>query len=181
MIRGRLGPVAPRDRSSYAKPRHGVDRPTGRTGAFAVRELQDADRAWLRRLFFAEWGLPIVCTSGCHDPSELPGFVADAQRRPLGVVTYLLSADGCEVVTLNSLDEGRGVGSALLGAVKQVAEAHRARLWLITSDDNTNAIAFYRRRGMTVSAVHAGFIDVVRGHKPGVAADAFRDAIEFSY
>jgi ribosomal protein S18 acetylase RimI-like enzyme len=105
--------------------------------------------------------------------------VAEENGAFLGGVTYRMAQGECEVVTLNSLDENRGVGTALLGAVKAVADERGRRLWLITTDDNPRAIGFYERRGMSRRAVHKDFVEVVRAHKPGVAG--FRDAVEFSY
>jgi hypothetical protein len=44
----------------------------------------------------------------------------------------------------------------------------RGRLWLITSNDNLNAIRFYQRRGMRLTAVHRGAIDEARQIKPSI-------------
>ena len=149
-----------------------------------VRALADEDREWLRTLVDAEWGLPVVSISGLHDPSTLPGFVASLGGERAGALTYRLAEDGCEVVTLNSLREGRGIGSALLTAARQVADRLRVRLWLITTNDNINAIRFYQRRGMDLCRLHRNFVDTVRAAKPGIggaATDgiAFRHALEF--
>ena len=150
-----------------------------------VRPLDGEDRSWLVETVAQEWGLPVVSISGVHDPHTLPGFVAEQDDRRVGVVTYRTTPGECEVVTLNSLLANRGVGTALLGAVKEVADAHGLRLWLLTTDENANAIRFYERRGMTRRALHRDFIDRVRPHKTlphnAARADAFRDAIEFSY
>jgi GNAT superfamily N-acetyltransferase len=150
-----------------------------------VLALTDDDRAWLRALIETAWGLPVVSTSGLHDPSTLPGFVAWSGGERTGALTYRLSADGCEVVTLNSLLEGRGIGSALLTAVKQVADERGIRLWLITTNDNIRAIRFYQRQGMDLYRLHRDFIDTVRAAKPEIAGAAtdgimFRHALEFN-
>lgn len=149
-----------------------------------VRELADDDRAWLRTLVETAWGLPVVSISGLHDPSTLPGFVAWLGGERSGALTYRLSEDGCEIVTLNSLREGRGIGSALLTAARQVADRKGVRLWLITTNDNIPAIRFYQRRGMDLCRLHRDFIDTVRAAKPQIAAAAtdgiaFRHALEF--
>jgi ribosomal protein S18 acetylase RimI-like enzyme len=154
--------------------------------AVAVRRLQDGDRAWLRDLLDRSRGLPVVSISGVYDPSTLSGFVAAQEERRLGAVTYRLAEQTCEVVTLNSLEERRGVGSALLSAVRRVADEGGRRLWLITTNDNVNALRFYQRRGMDMRALHRDFVDVVRRHKaaadvPTAEAIAFRHAVEFSY
>jgi hypothetical protein len=151
-----------------------------------LRGIEDPDRSWLREVVASEWGLPVVSVSGAYDPSTLPGFVAEDTGRQLGVVTYHLSEGECEVVTLNSLQEGCGVGTALLAAVKRLADLQLRRLWLITTNENINAIGFYQRRGMDMRALHRDFVEEVRLHKPGLddhpaGLIPFRHAIEFSY
>src|SRR3974390_2957075 len=96
-----------------------------------VRPLDDGDRAWVAEVISHQWGLPIVSISGLHNPAELAGFVGiDADER-LGLITYSIGGEDCEVVTLNSLRPSRGIGTALLGAVKQMADDRGLRLWLI--------------------------------------------------
>lgn len=151
----------------------------------AVRELADADRGWLADLVAACWGLPVVSVSGTHDPVRLPGLLAEADGERLGALTYRRSAEGFEVITLNSLTEDRGVGSALLAEARRRAAAAGARLWLITTNENVRSIGFYQRRGMQMVALHRDFADTVRRIKPGAVMTrdgiAFRHAIEFEY
>ena len=150
-----------------------------------VRPVVDEDRPWLRELIAAEWGLPVVSISGCHDPSTLPGFVAWIDAERVGVVTFRVTDDGCEVVTLDGLRQRRGVGSALLAATCHVARAQGMRLWLITTNDNVAAIRFYQRRGLDMCRLHRDFADVIRVAKPGfndVGQDGIviRHALEFT-
>ena len=144
-----------------------------------VRPLDDRDRAWVAESVSNEWGLPVVSISGLHDPADLVGFVATEADERLGLITYRLTEEDCEVVTLNSFRPNRGVGSTLLQAVQRVADEMGLRLWLITTDDNSNAIRFYENRGMTRRARHLDFVEVVRRYKPD--SEGYRDAIEFSY
>jgi ribosomal protein S18 acetylase RimI-like enzyme len=151
-----------------------------------IREIGESDRSWLRGLIAREWGLPVVSISGTHDPSSLAGFVAEDDDESLGAITYRLTEHQCEVVTLNSLHPRRGVGSALLAAVKAVADGDGRRLWLITTNDNIDAIRFYQLRGMDMRALHRDFVEEVRRQKPTIDDHAsgditFRHAIEFSY
>lgn len=146
-----------------------------------VREIGTDDRPRLRRVIAEHWGLPLVSVSGAYaDPSELPGFVAEAGGDLLGALTYVIGRDGIEVLTLNNWSERRGVGTALLARVHQLAQERGLRLWLITTDDNPEAIRFYERRGMRRVAVYPDFVRRVRDHKPDVNGD-FRDAFEYSY
>jgi len=151
-----------------------------------VRALDDRDRPWLGELIEREWGLPVVSISGCHDPATLDGFIADDSGERIGALTYRFDADTCEVVSINSLRAGQGVGSALLAAARELAEQAGSRLWLVTTNDNINAIRFYQKCGMDLSALHRDFVDEVRRWKPdvsdrGTAGIRFRHALEFSY
>ena len=94
----------------------------------------------------------MVSISGADDPSTLPGFVVAEDGRRLGVATFRLSDTECELITLDAMDEGRGVGTRLLAAVKLVADTAACRLWLITTNENIEAIRFYQRRGMDMRA-----------------------------
>jgi GNAT superfamily N-acetyltransferase len=62
----------------------------------------------------------------------------------------------CEILTLHASDQWRGVGSALVEAVKDVAVAQRCvRLTVTTTNDNVDALRFYQpprlRPGQTAS------------------------------
>jgi GNAT superfamily N-acetyltransferase len=144
-----------------------------------VRPLSDGDRGWVAETVANEWGVPVVSISGPHVPAELAGFVAIEADERLGLITYRTTHEDCEVVTLHSLRPRTGIGTVLLRAVKQVADERRLRLWLITTDENADAIRFYENRGMTRRALHRDFVEVVRRHKPD--SEGYRDAIEFSY
>jgi ribosomal protein S18 acetylase RimI-like enzyme len=151
-----------------------------------VRPLTDAERPWLGELVAREWGLPVVSISGLLDPMALPGFVAEADGELVGAVTYRLADGECEVATLNALRSRQGIGSALMAAVKKVADLEHRRLWLITTNENIGAIAFYQRIGMDLHALHRDFVDEVRRHKPDLGTHTatgieFRHALEFSF
>lgn len=88
-----------------------------------------------------------------------------------GLATYGLEGGECEVITLNSLVPGRGVGRTLLEAV--VTEARAAacwRVWLVTTNDNLPALRFYQRLGWDLAALHAGAVDEARRLKPEIPA-----------
>jgi DNA-3-methyladenine glycosylase I len=118
----------------------------------------------------------------------LPGFVASgADDRPVGLVTYQVVGNACEVVTLNSVDENRGVGTALLEAVREVAaQARCERIWLITTNDNLRALGFYQKRGYRLVAVHRDALEQSRRLKPSIPQIStngipLRDEIELEY
>jgi ribosomal protein S18 acetylase RimI-like enzyme len=127
----------------------------------------------------------MVTRGVARDASSLPAFVAVQGGEIVGLATFHVEGDECEIVSLDSLREGRGIGSALVAAVRQDATRHGCRrLWLITTNDNLEAIRFYQRRGMRLVAVHPGAVDEARRLKPsipliGAHGIAIHDELEF--
>ena len=146
-----------------------------------VRPLAAGDRPWVRDLVASAWGLPVVTPTAAFDaPEQLDGLVAELDGEPAGAVTWLVDGHEWEVVTLNAAVEGAGVGRALLEDVRRRASAAGAsRVWLITTDDNPGAQAFYERIGMTEVRRHIDHVETVRAVKPG--SGGYRDAIELEW
>lgn len=131
------------------------------------------------------WGAETVVGHGTtYYPAQLPGFVAVRGSEKLGLVTYHIEGDNCEIVTIDSLRPSIGIATALLEAVKKVAyQARCKRLWLITTNDNLTALRFYQKRGFVLVAVHRNAVDRARQEKPeipfiGYEGIPLRDEIE---
>jgi ribosomal protein S18 acetylase RimI-like enzyme len=134
-----------------------------------IRVLRDDDRAWIRAFLTERWGEQVVVHGTCYLPGELPGFVAIEEAAPVGLATYRTDDDACELVTLDSLREGRGIGSALVGAVIEQARLSACRrVWLVTTNDNLGALRFYQRRGFWLAALRPGAVDQARRLKPSI-------------
>lgn len=111
----------------------------------------------------------VVSRGVLHRPARLPGFIAEVDRIRKGLLTYKILHHDCEIVTLNSLLEGQGIGSALINAVRQEAQkAQCHRLWLITTNDNHQAIRFYEKQGFQLAAVHRDAVKESRKLKPEI-------------
>jgi DNA-3-methyladenine glycosylase I len=137
---------------------------------FEVRPVCDEDREWIRDLIRERQADEFVLGHGVvYHPAELDGFVAMEGDDVVGLATYRVESDACEIVTIDALIEGRGVGSTLVEAVHE--RAHRAgcaRLWLVTTNDNERAQAFYDKLGFRVVAVREGAVDEARKLKPSI-------------
>lgn len=152
---------------------------------YTIHPLVDSDREWVRQFSIDHWGDAIVVAHGqVFEPHGLPGFAAFEDEQCLGLLTYRIDGQSCEVVTINSLRAGSGVGSALIA---EVAAAVRAagctRLYLITTNDNLHALRFYQKRGFVLVAVHRNALDHSRALKPSIPLIGFdgiplRDEIE---
>jgi GNAT superfamily N-acetyltransferase len=159
---------------------------SGGVGDVSIRAATPEDHGWIRTLLFERWGSEaVVAHETLFRPLELPGLVAMEGGEPIGLVTYHVNGDACEIVTIDSLDGGRGVGTALVDSTEEVArKAGCRRLWLITTNDNRTAIRFYERRGFRLAAVREGAIDRARKLKPeipllGQDGIPIRDELEY--
>lgn len=132
--------------------------------------IEDKDRTWVADLLKEWWAGPLIVTRGRqHYADKYPGFIAEVEGKRSGLVTYNVSGKDCEIVTMNSLVEKIGIGSALIDAVKDAAKkAGCQRLWLITTNDNTHALRFYQKYGFELVAVHRNAIAESRRLKPGI-------------
>jgi N-acetylglutamate synthase-like GNAT family acetyltransferase len=136
-----------------------------------IQPIRDGDRVWIRSFVRQRWGDEIVVAHGvAYRPDTLPGFVLiDEIGEVVGLLTYRVDGDACEVVTIDAVVEGRGYGSALLDAVEHAAiDAGCTRLWLITTNNNERAIDFYRAHGFEIVAIHEGAIERSRELKPSI-------------
>jgi GNAT superfamily N-acetyltransferase len=150
-----------------------------------VTPMTPADRQWMQTLAAELWHGEIVVSRGtAHRVLELPGFIARIAGQRLGVATYRLTEDDCELVTIDALRPRIGVGTALLSAVKSVAGGRP--LWLITTNDNLDAVRFYQWRGFVLTAVFPDAIEESRKIKPqiprvGHYGIPIRDELVFTY
>lgn len=135
-----------------------------------VRAAQDADREAIARLLTDSWGATTVIAHGiAYDALELPALVAEVDGSLAGLLTYALSEEGLEVVSLDAVAKHGGVGSALLAAAVSLARSTgQRRLWLTTTNDNLDALRFYQRRGLRIVGVTPGAVDAARTLKPSI-------------
>jgi ribosomal protein S18 acetylase RimI-like enzyme len=152
---------------------------------YRIEPLSDEHRHWVRDLLMERWGsTQMVARGELFDVSILPGFAAFDAYRPIGLLTYRIIGGACEVTSLDSLEEGKGVGADLIAAVKEAAEAAGCRrVWLTTTNDNTPALRFYQKRGFHLVAVYPNALEQSRRLKPqipliGLDGIPLRDEIE---
>jgi len=136
----------------------------------AVRGVEAADLDWVRAVVARSFGSPEVVSRGrLHCADALPGWIATLDGVSSALLGFEVREGDFEVVVLVSEVEGRGLATALLDAAVSEARARGCRrLWLVTTNDNTPAIAFYERRGLHVAAVHTGAVDESRRLKPSI-------------
>jgi GNAT superfamily N-acetyltransferase len=135
-----------------------------------IREIVENDRAWLRAFLTKHWGSPqMVYSTGVYDCDQLPGFAAFEGGDVVGVVTVAVHEDACEIVSLDALPAGQGIGTALLRAVEHWAqEQGLSRCWLLTTNDNLRALGFYQKRGYALVELLPNAVETARKIKPQI-------------
>lgn len=153
--------------------------------SIAYRPRAPEDTPHIGGFWRQRWGDEYIVAHGrTFRPEDVEGFVAVQEGQWVGLATCALQETGCEIVSLDSLQEGCGIGSRLLAEI--AAAASRAgcrRLFLTTTNDNLRALGFYQKRGFVLSALRPGALARARQLKPaipltGMNGIPLRDEIE---
>ena len=135
-----------------------------------IRRLTHDDLPRLRQFWKENWGDEFVVAHGVvYHPDTLAGFVALHNDEWVGEITYSISGDECEIVSLDSLRAGQGIGTKLMDeVVKEARKRNCRRVFLITTNDNLHALGFYQRRGFELAKIHRRALDETRKLKPSI-------------
>jgi ribosomal protein S18 acetylase RimI-like enzyme len=132
-----------------------------------IRRLTQNDLPRLRDFWIEQWGSDFIVVHKeiiRHD--EVDGFIYDDWA---GLITFMVRGEECEITSLDSLKEGKGIGTALIDKVLQEAQEKKCRrVFLITTNDNLHALGFYQRRGFELVTVHRGAVNESRKVKPTI-------------
>lgn len=137
---------------------------------FIIRPLDKKDEAWVAQVATTLWGSSRMVSRGkLWDMSKLPGFIAENEARPVGLLTYKKEGDEIELASLNALTPGKGIGTALLEELKKKAQEEGCKkIIVITTNDNTSALHFYQKRGFVISSIRVNEMENARKVKPEI-------------
>lgn len=150
-----------------------------------LRRLTQDDLPRLRQFWIEHWGGEEMISRGnVYRPEQLEGFVVEDANEWIGLLTFSIKDNECEVTSLDSLREGQGIGTVLIEKALEESRARNCqRLFLITTNDNLHALGFYQKRGFEIVTVHRGAVNESRKRKPsiplvGMNGIPLRDEIE---
>jgi N-acetylglutamate synthase-like GNAT family acetyltransferase len=152
-----------------------------------VREIKDTDKEWMKKIATESFGSEIAVASKTFNVLNLPGFVCEIDGKRGGFLTYHIAKRKLEIVSINSVIESKGVGSALIEKAKELAAGEKLKsVWLLTTNDNIKALKFYQKRGFRIIKVHRNAWDKVRKIKPyvpmvGDYGIPLKDALELEF
>lgn len=134
------------------------------------------------------WGDKYIVSRGeKHDASTLPALVASSGDELVGLLTYRVVAQECEIVTLNAAVKTQGIGSGLINQfIQEMRHTKCHRIWLITTNDNLDALRFYQRKGFRLVSIHRDAVTISRRLKPSIPEKgdygiSLTDEIELEY
>ncbi len=97
------------------------------------------------------------------------GFYATEVNEIVGLITYRVVQNEMEILSLDSLNEKKGIGTSLLDKVVQNArDVGCSRVMLITTNDNLSALQFYQKRGFDIIKLHHNAVEESRKIKPQI-------------
>lgn len=135
-----------------------------------VERISEENREELIRFLAEHWFTTKMIVRGTEvDMTKTEGFLVRADQEIIGLVTYLVRGKTAEIMSLDSLREGRGIGTALVNVV--IGEAKKrgcGKIVLITTNDNINAIRFYQKRGFDMARFFRNAVDRARELKPEI-------------
>jgi GNAT superfamily N-acetyltransferase len=137
----------------------------GSLSPISPAELTDA--AWISEFLRQRWHTTIIVVHGeVIDAAALPALIDENHR---GLATYRLHGRDAELITLDAVPAGAGIGTALIEALSTRLRGEGCeRLWVTTTNDKLAALRFYLRRGFRLIQVRPGAADDARERKPSI-------------
>lgn len=133
------------------------------TVAVELAPSRPEDRPALKVFLRDHNSLRVARRAELVDALDHPAVLAWSVGRLVGAATYVIDGDACEVLTLHAGVRFTGTGTALLEALKEFArDAGCRRLWVVTTNDNVDALRFYQRRGFRLAQLRPGAVDASR-------------------
>lgn len=153
-----------------------------------LRSVTKKDTKWVNDITIREWGSDFIITNNkIYKPKDLAGIIVEENSDRVGILTYIIENNDCKIITINSFQTNKGIGSLLVNELKRIAKEKGAkRILLETTNDNLNALRFYQKRGFQIIAVYPNAIDKVRKKKPQIPLMGennipLRDALELEF
>lgn len=136
-----------------------------------IRPAVPSDNLWLEELMTKDWGgLPLVVRGKKYYPSQLNGIIAEDENGIAGFLFYEVRENDCEIIVLEVFDKFKGTGTILLDQLKAIAHSKKcSRIYLMTTNDNLDALRFYQKRDFHICGVHVDSVKISRKIKPTIS------------
>lgn len=135
-----------------------------------IRIISPENRKQINDFISSHWfSTDMVIRGELVDMTRLDGFVIYDKETIIGLITYRIKSNECEIMSLDSLKENQGIGTNLVNKIIEIAsEKKYTKIKLITTNDNINAIRFYQKRGFDMVNIYRNALDTSRKLKPSI-------------
>ncbi len=135
-----------------------------------IREIVQTDRKAVDEFIEHQWfTMKMVIHGESIDLGTADGWYVVEDNEIIGLITYRIAVNEMVILSLDSLHENQGIGTALLNqAIKKAETSRCSRISLTTTNDNLNAFRFYQKRGFDIAAFHRNALDQARKIKPEI-------------
>lgn len=135
-----------------------------------IRIISPENRKQINDFISSHWfSTDMVIRGELVDMTKLDGFVIYDKETIIGLITYTIKSNECEIMSLDSLKENQGIGTNLVNKIIEIASEKKCtKIKLITTNDNINAIRFYQKRGFDMVNIYRNALDTSRELKPSI-------------
>jgi GNAT superfamily N-acetyltransferase len=135
-----------------------------------IEKISEKDKKEVLAILQSFWGdSKIVVHNEIFDALSLDGVKAVDNNQISGICHYRISQKECEIITLASLNPGRGIGTALITEIESIAKNCDCHLICVTTtNDNLNALGFYQKHGYQLAALYPKQVVISRQLKPEI-------------
>lgn len=133
-------------------------------------EITEKNRSLVNAFLIEHWYSTTMIMRGKeYDLTCAEGVAAFDEGTIVGLITYMIYGNQCEITSLDSLRERQGIGTTLVNKVIEIAKDRNCgKIVLITTNDNINAIGFYQKRGFDLAHLYHNALDISRTLKPQI-------------
>ena len=135
-----------------------------------IQQIDQLDREQINTFIIRQWfSMQMVVRGECIDLSMASGYYAMEGDEIIGLITYRITDDKMEILSLDSLRKNNGIGTELLNkATLKAVEIGCAKITLITTNDNISALRFYQKRGFDMVRLYRNALEQSRKIKPEI-------------
>lgn len=132
--------------------------------------INENNREYVNKFLIEHWfSTDMVVRGKIIDMTKVNGIIATENNSIVGLATYEIKGNECELLSLDSLTKQHGIGTTLLDKVISIAKENTyEKLKLVTTNDNINAICFYQKRGFDMTKLYYNSLNKSRELKPQI-------------
>lgn len=135
-----------------------------------IQKINQANRKAIDAFILRQWfTMQMVVHGESIHLGIADGYYVCEEDEISGLITYRIIDDELEILSLDSIHERKGIGTALLNEViTKARSAGCSRIMLITTNDNLSALRFYQKRGFDMVRLYRNALDISRKIKPEI-------------